>query len=432
MSASAEAARPAAAAARDRELLQAMFDAAVDAARPWTQISRFLPIPPEGRTIVIGAGKAASQMARAVECAWNGPLEGLVITGNGHSVPCKRIEVLEAAHPVPDMAGLEAAKRLLELVRRLSEKDLVIALISGGGSAMLPAPAGDLTLQDEQAINRSLLASGAPIGVMNLIRSQFSRVKGGRLARACHPARVITLVLSDIPGDDPSLVASGPTLPMRQDRARARELVSLYRLKLPDAAERMLRSDDNLAPDANDESFIGNEFHVVGSAGVSLDAACWEAGRRGVMANVLSSSIEGEASVVGSVHAALVREIRERNRPFVAPSVLLSGGETTVALRGAGRGGRNAEFLLSFAIGIDGLDGICALAADTDGIDGSENNAGAFADGATVLRMRQQGIDPISALLNNDAYTAFEAIGDLFVIGPTGTNVNDFRAIMIR
>lgn len=432
MSTAAEASMPVMAATRDRELLHAMFDAAVDAARPWTQISQFLPLPPEGRTIVIGAGKAASQMARAVESAWDGPLEGLVITGNGHAVPCQRIEVLEAAHPVPDLAGLEATKRLLELVRGLGEKDRVIALISGGGSAMMPAPAGGLTLQDEQAIHRSLLASGAPIGVMNLIRNQFSRVKGGRLARACHPAQIITLVLSDIPGDDPSLVASGPTLPMRQDRSRARELVSLYRVKLPEAAERMLRSDDNLAPDTNAESFVGNMVHVLGSAAVSLDAACREARRRGVMANVLSSSMEGEASVVGSVHASLVREIRERNRPFVAPSVLLSGGETTVTLRGTGRGGRNAEFLLSFAIGIEGLDGVCALAADTDGIDGSESNAGAFADGTSVLRMRQQGIDPISALLNNDAYTAFQAIGDLFVTGPTGTNVNDFRAVTIQ
>lgn len=432
MSTAAEAAMPVMAATRDRGLLHAMFDAAVDAARPWTQISQFFPLPPEGRTIVIGAGKAASQMARAVESAWDGPLEGLIITGKGHAVPCQRIEVLEAAHPVPDLAGLEATKRVLELVRGLSEKDLVIALISGGGSAMMPAPASDLTLEDEQAINRSLLASGAPIGVMNLIRNQFSKVKGGRLAQACHPAKVITLVLSDVPGDDPSLVASGPTLPMKQDRSRARELVSLYRLKLPDAAERLLRCDDNLAPDANDESFVGNHVHVIGSAGVSLDAACREAGRRGVMANILSSSMEGEASVVGSIHASLVREIRERNRPFVAPFALLSGGETTVTLRGAGRGGRNAEFLLSFAIGVDGLDGVCALAADTDGIDGSENNAGAFADGTSVLRMRQHGIDPVSALLNNDAYTAFQAIGDLFITGPTGTNVNDFRAIIVR
>lgn len=416
----------------DRELLKTLFDAAVDAARPGVQIARFLPEPPRGRTIVIGAGKAAGQMAQALEAVWKGPLEGLVIAAKGHSARCRHIKVLEAMHPVPDMAGLVATKRVLELVRGLEADDLVIALISGGGSAMMPAPADGLTLADEQAINRSLLESGAPISVMNLIRNQFSQVKGGRLALECHPARVVTLVLSDIPGDNPSLVASGPTLPMNQDRSRARELASLYRIKLPDAAERMLQSDDNLAPDVDDERFAGNEVHVVGSAADSLNAACSEAARHGFQANVLSSAMEGEASVVGSVHASLVREMRESGRPFPGHSVLLSGGETTVTLKGNGRGGRNAEFLLAFAIGIDGLDGVSALAADTDGIDGSENNAGAFADGTSVLRMRRKGIDPIKALLNNDAYSAFEAIGDLFVTGPTGTNVNDFRAVIVR
>ena len=416
----------------DRELLKTLFDAAVDAARPGVQIARFLPEPPRGRTIVVGAGKAAGQMAQALEAVWKGPLEGLVIAAKGHSARCRHIEVLEAAHPVPDMAGLAATKRVLELVRGLEADDLVIALISGGGSAMMPAPADGLTLADEQAINRSLLESGAPISVMNLIRNQFSQVKGGRLALACHPARVVTLVLSDIPGDNPSLVASGPTLPMNEDRSRARELAALYRIKLPDAAGQMLQSDDNLAPDVDDERFAGNEVHVIGSAADSLNAACSKAARHGLQANVLSSSMEGEASVVGSVHASVVREMRESGRPFSSPSVLLSGGETTVTLKGNGRGGRNAEFLLAFAIGIDGLEGVSALAADTDGIDGSENNAGAFADGTSVLRMRRKGIDPIKALLNNDAYSAFEAIGDLFVTGPTGTNVNDFRAIIVR
>lgn len=418
--------------ATDRNLLAAMFDAAVDAAKPWQQISRFLPSPPNGRTLVIGAGKAASQMARAIDEVWKGRLEGLVITGKTHSEPCDRIRVMNAAHPVPDEAGFEATARLLELVRGLTEHDLVIAVISGGGSAMMPAPASGLTLEDEKAINRSLLASGAPISVMNLIRNQFSLVKGGRLALACHPAKVVTLVLSDIPGDDVTLVASGPTLPMNQDRARARELAALYRVRLPAAAEQVLLSDLNLAPSTGDPRFLRNEIHVVGSAAASINSACTMAEAHGLVANVLSTSTEGEASVVGLVHASIVREMHQSGRPFATPTVLLSGGETTVSLKSQGRGGRNTEFLLALAIGIDGLENISALAADTDGIDGSENNAGAFADGTSVLRMRRKGIDPIAALLNNDAYSAFEAIGDLFVTGPTGTNVNDFRAVIVR
>ena len=418
--------------AADRQLLRAMFDAAVEAARPWNHIDRFLPAPPPGRTIIIGAGKGASQMAAAVERVWNGPLDGLVITGKGQGSRCHRIEVLEASHPVPDESGLAATSRMLDLVQGLSCNDLVLALISGGGSAMMPAPAAGLTLADEQAINRSLLASGAPIRVMNLIRSQFSLVKGGRLALACYPAKVVTLVLSDIPGDDPSLVASGPTIPIKGDRTQARRLAELYDVPLPVAAVALLQSDLNLPPSAEDEQFRGNEVHIVASATASLEAARLEAERAGVQSSILSSSMEGEASVVGAVVAAVVREIRERGRPFPPGSVLISGGETTVTLKGAGRGGRNTEFLLALAIGIDGLENISALAADTDGIDGSEGNAGAFADGTTVERMRQMGVDPIAYLMNNDAYSAFEAIGDLFFSGPTGTNVNDFRAVLVR
>jgi hydroxypyruvate reductase len=418
--------------AADRQLLRAMFDAAIEAARPWNRISDFLPDPPPGRTIVIGAGKAASQMAGAVERVWKGPLQGVVVTGKGQGVQCERIEVLEASHPVPDESGLAATSRMLERVKGLGRGDLVLALISGGGSAMMPAPAEGLTLADEQAINRSLLASGAPIRVMNLIRNQFSLVKGGRLALACHPARVVTLVLSDIPGDDPSLVASGPTIPMDGTRARARELVDLYGVSLPARASGMLLSDFNLPPSAEDQRLRGNEMHVVASAATSLAAARMHAELAGLSSHILSSSMEGEARVVGTVHASLAREMRECGRPFHAPSVFLSGGETTVTLKGAGRGGRNTEFLLSFAIGIDGLEGITAMAADTDGIDGSEKNAGAFADGTTVARMRRKGVDPIKALVGNDAYGAFEAIGDLLFTGPTGTNVNDLRAIVVR
>jgi Putative glycerate kinase len=416
----------------DRTLLERLFSEAVSKAQPALAVARHLPAPPKGRTIVIGAGKASAQMARAFEQAWPGEISGLVVTRYGYAEPCERIEIVEAAHPVPDAAGAEAAKRLLALVEGLTEDDLVVALISGGGSSLLPAPAAGLTLEDEQAINRLLLASGAPIGVMNLIRNQFSRIKGGRLAAAAYPARVATLVVSDVPGDDPALVASGPTLPLAGGRAEARRLAALYRLDLPDAAARLLAGDDNLPPDASDVVFARNSTATIASAALSLEAAAELARQSGVEAAILSDAIEGEARDVALVHAAMAREVAMRNRPFPKPVVLLSGGETTVTLRGKGRGGRNGEFLLALAIALDGVEGVCALAGDTDGIDGSEDNAGAFVDGTTARRMREAGIDPQAALGDNDAYGAFAAIGDLFVSGPTGTNVNDFRAIFIR
>ena len=416
----------------DRTLLERLFSEAVSKAQPALAVARHLPAPPKGRTIVIGAGKASAQMARAFEQAWPGEISGLVVTRYGYAEPCERIEIVEAAHPVPDAAGAEAAKRLLALVEGLTEDDLVVALISGGGSSLLPAPAAGLTLEDEQAINRLLLASGAPIGVMNLIRNQFSRIKGGRLAAAAYPARVATLVVSDVPGDDPALVASGPTLPLAGGRAEARRLAALYRLDLPDAAARLLAGDDNLPPDASDVVFARNSTATIASAALSLEAAAELARQSGVEAAILSDAIEGEARDVALVHAAMAREVAMRNRPFPKPVVLLSGGETTVTLRGKGRGGRNGEFLLALAIALDGVEGVCALAGDTDGIDGSEDNAGAFVDGTTARRMREAGIDPQAALADNDAYGAFAASGDLFVTGPTGTNVNDFRAILIR
>lgn len=416
----------------DRTLLENLFNAAVAQAQPALAVEQNLPAKPRGRTIVIGAGKASAQMARAFELAWDGELSGLVVTRYGYAEPCERIEIIEAAHPVPDAAGAEAAARLMQLVSGLTEDDLVVALISGGGSSLLPAPAPGLDLADEQNINRALLASGAPIGVMNLIRNQFSTIKGGRLAAACAPARVATLVVSDVPGDDPALVASGPTLLLAGGRAEARRLAALYRLDLPEAAARLLAGDDNLPPDAADPVFARNSVATIASSALSLEAAADLAREHGVEAAILSDAIEGEARDVGLVHAAMAREIAGRNRPFPRPVVLLSGGETTVTLRGKGRGGRNGEFLLSLAIALDGVDNVVALAGDTDGIDGSEDNAGAFVDGGTASRMREAGIDPQAALANNDAYSAFEAIGDLFVTGPTGTNVNDFRAILIR
>lgn len=417
----------------DRDLLERLFHRAVDAAQPRHAIAANLPEPPKGRTIVIGAGKASAQMAQAFEQAWPHPIDkGLVVTRYGYAVPCERIEIVEAAHPVPDIAGFLAARRLLETVSGLSHDDLVVALVSGGGSALLPQPAQGLSFEDEQAVNQILLASGAPISVMNIIRNELSAIKGGRLAATAAPARVATLIVSDIPGDDPSLVASGPTVPMRSSRAEARHLAALYRLKLPEPAEDLLASEQNPAPSPTDPRFQHNSVRIVASAALSLEAAAAEAGRAGLTPHILSDALEGEARDVAGVHAALAREIRSRNRPFEKPAILLSGGETTVTIRGDGRGGRNAEFLLAFAIAIDGQEGISALAADTDGIDGAGDNAGAFCDGSTAARMRAAGIDPRAALANNDAYNAFRAVGGLFITGPTGTNVNDFRAIIVR
>ncbi len=415
-----------------KQFLTKIFEAAVAAADPELTIRRHLPAKPRGRTIVIGAGKGSAQMAAAFEKAWDGPLEGVVVTRYGFSAPCERIRIIEASHPVPDANGLEASKLLLEAVKGLTEDDLVVALVSGGGSALLPSPAGGLSLADEIAVNEALLASGAPISAMNTIRKHVSTIKGGRLAAAAHPARVVSLVVSDIPGDNPALVASGPTVPDEASRADALRLIETYRIALPASVMAHIASAAADAPQPSDPRFARNEVHVIASAAVSLDAAAAEAKRLGVGAVILSDAIEGEAREVGGVHAALAREVAQRNRPFSKPVLILSGGETTVTLRSKGKGGRNSEFLLAFAIGIDGRSGIDALAADTDGIDGSEDNAGAFADGTTVARMRSAGIDAKAMLVGNNAWTAFNAVGELFVPGPTGTNVNDLRAILVR
>lgn len=415
-----------------KSFLTAIFSAAVAAADPERTIRNHLPARPKGRTIVIGAGKGSAQMAAAFEKAWDGPIDGLVVTRYGYGAACERIEIIEAAHPVPDAAGLEASRRLLDKVRGLTADDLVVALISGGGSALLPAPAPGLTLADEIAVNEALLASGAPIAAMNTIRKHVSTIKGGRLAAAAHPARVVSLVVSDIPGDNPALVASGPTVPDMGSREDALAAIAAYGMKLPAAVMAHIRSPAADAPSPQDPRFAGNAVHLIASAAVSLDAAAAEARRLGVEAVILSDSIEGEAREVGGIHAAIAREVATRDRPFEKPVLILSGGETTVTLRAKGKGGRNSEFLLAFAIGINGVDGIHALAADTDGIDGSENNAGAFADGSTVARMRAEGVDAKAMLAGNNAWTAFHAVGDLFVPGPTGTNVNDLRAILVR
>lgn len=419
-----------------KSFLISIFNAAVAAADPERTIRDHLPARPKGRTIVIGAGKGSAQMAAAFEKVWDGPIEGLVVTRYGYGARCERIEIIEAAHPVPDAAGLKASRRLLEKVQGLTADDLVVALISGGGSALLPSPAAGLTLADEIAVNEALLASGAPIAAMNTIRKHLSTIKGGRLAAAAWPAKLVSLVVSDIPGDNPALVASGPTVPDSGNRADALASIAAYGMKLPDAVMAHINSPEADAPDPDDQRFSRNEVHLIASAGVSLEAAAAEAKRQGIEAVILSDSIEGEAREVGGVHAAIAREVATRNRPFKKPVLILSGGETTVTLWAPvdgkrGKGGRNSEFLLAFAIGISGAEGIHALAADTDGIDGSEDNAGAFADGSTVSRMRAAGIDAKAMLAGNNAWTAFNAIGDLFVPGPTGTNVNDLRAILI-
>lgn len=415
-----------------RALFGGLFTAAVAAADPERVICDFLPKKPKGRTVVIGAGKASAQMAAAFEKAWDAPLEGLVVTRYGYAAPCERIEVIEAAHPVPDEAGLVASRRLLESVEGLTSDDLVVALISGGGSALLPSPPDGMSLDDEIAVNEALLASGAPISAMNTLRKHLSTIKGGRLALAAHPAKVVSLIVSDIPGDNPAFVASGPTVPDCAARDDALAIVRDYGLKLPDAALRHLRSEAAEAPSPDDPAFAGNEVHVIASAARSLEAAAEEARSRGIEAVILSDAIEGEARDVAGMHAAIAREIAARDRPFRKPVLLLSGGETTVTIRGkGGKGGRNSEFLLALALAIEGVEGVHAFAADTDGIDGSEDNAGAFADFTSAARIRAAGIDPKQALGRNDAWTAFDAVGDLFAPGPTGTNVNDLRVILV-
>jgi hydroxypyruvate reductase len=419
------------AAEEPRAFLARLFRAAVAAADPAAAIARFLPARPPGRTIVVGAGKASAAMAGALDALWDGPLSGAVVARRGDPTIAGRIEILEAAHPVPDKAGLHAARRLFQLVESATADDLLIALVSGGGSALLPAPPPGMTLADEIAVNAALLRSGAPIGAMNAIRKHLSTIKGGRLAFAS-AAPVVSLIVSDVPGDDPALVASGPTVPDATTREDALRFVRDYAIALPEAALRHLRSPAAEAPSPDDPRFAKNRVEVIASAARSLDEAAAAAAAAGIGGKILSDAIEGEAREVGRVHAALAREVATRNRPFEKPVVLLSGGETTVTLRGQGRGGRNSEFALALALAVDGLAGIHALAADTDGIDGTGEHAGAFADSTTAGKIRAAGLDPLALLMANDSYAAFTAADGLFVTGPTGTNVNDFRAVLVR
>jgi hydroxypyruvate reductase len=414
-----------------RGLLLEMFQAAVNAAAPALCVPPHLPPRPKGRTIVVGAGKAAAAMAAAVEAHWDGPLEGLVVTRYGHGVPCRHIEVVEASHPVPDAAGSKVAGRILDKVDGLTADDLVLVLMSGGGSALLALPAGNITLADKQAINRALLACGASIVEMNTVRKHLSAIKGGRLAVAAAPAQVVTLAISDVPGDDISVIASGPTVPDASTREEALAVLTKYNIAMPPAVSAHLNDPIAETPKPGDARLSNVTNRLVATPQSSLEAAARVARNAGLAAVILGNAIEGEARDVGIVHAGMARQCGEWGQPAEIPCALISGGETTVTVRGKGRGGRNAEFLLSFGIAADGKCGIWVLAGDTDGIDGSEDNAGAIVTPDTLARARHAGIDCKARLADNDAYAVFAALGDLVVTGPTHTNVNDFRVALI-
>jgi glycerate 2-kinase len=409
-----------------------MFDAAIASAQPALCIPAHLPEPPRGRLIVVGAGKASAAMARAVEDNWAGPLSGLVVTRYGYAVPCERIEIAESAHPVPDAAGLHAAQRMLELVGGLNEDDLVLCLISGGGSALLPLPAPGLTLDLKQAVSRALLASGATISEMNCVRRHMSAIKGGRLAAACHPAQVLTLLISDVPGDRPIDIASGPTVadPTTCDDALA--IVRRYGIELPGPVRQSLESGRGESVKPGDPRLARSSVRMIATPQMALEAAARVARAAGIEPYILGDAIEGEARDVGKVLAGMALQVADRDQPFRAPCVLLSGGETTVTVRGNGRGGRNVEFLLSLAIALDGHPRIHALAGDTDGVDGQEEIAGACLGPDSLARAWLRGLRPKDMLANNDGHGFFSALGDSVITGPTLTNVNDFRALLIE
>ena len=427
-----------------QEFLAHLYRAAVERALPLASMGAHLPPPPAGRTLVLGAGKAGGSMAQALEALWpaDAPLSGLVVTRYGHT-PLRpdglvqRIEIVEAAHPVPDAAGLAAAERILALTQGLTADDLVLCLISGGGSALLTLPAEGMTLADKQRVNKQLLDSGAGIGEMNCVRKHLSRIKGGRLAAACGPARVVTLTISDVPGDDPAVIASGPTVPDAGTCADALAILDRYRIEVPAAVRAQLESGALETPKPSDAVFAGHETHLIATPQQSLEAAAEAARAAGIEAHILSDEMEGESREVGKVHAALARAVALRGAPFARPCVILSGGETTVTIRprqpgqARGRGGRAGEFCLGLAGALMGQPQVWALAADTDGIDGVEDNAGAFVTPDTLSRATAAGRKLSDHLDRNDAYGYFDAIGDLLVTGPTHTNVNDFRALLV-
>ena len=424
--------------------LRHLYEVAVRNALPIEGLALHLPKPPKGRTLVLGAGKAGGSMAQAVEKLWpaDAPLSGLVLTRYDHIPPRPeglpvRLEVVEAAHPVPDAAGLAAAERILALTQGLTKDDLVLCLISGGGSSLLTLPAEGIDLAEKQRINKALLESGAAIGEMNCVRKHLSRIKGGRLAAACYPAKVVTLTISDVPGDDPSVIASGPTVPDATTCADALAILQRYQIEVPASVRAALEDGTLETPKPGDARFAGHEVQLIATPQQSLDAAAAAARAAGVAVHVLSDEIEGESREVGKVHAALARAVAQRGAPFARPCVLLSGGETTVTVRprpeGApkGRGGRAGEFCMGLAQVLQGQSGVWALAADTDGIDGVEDNAGAIVTPDTLARGRALGLRLDDHLDRNDAYGYFSALGDLVVTGPTHTNVNDFRVLLI-
>jgi len=418
-----------------RALLRRMFDAAVASAQPAVCIPPHLPAPQspgKGRLLVIGAGKASAAMARAVEDNWKGPLSGLVVTRYGYAVPCERIEIVEAAHPVPDAAGLAAAERMMKLVQGLGADDVVVALISGGGSSLLPLPAPGLTLDHKQAVNRALLKSGATISEMNVVRRHLSAIKGGRLAAACHPARVLTLLISDVPGDNPIDIASGPTVPDPTTCADALAIIRRYGIDVPAAVREVLETGRGESIKPGDARLARAETRMIATPQMALEAAAKVAREGGYTPYIFGDALEGEARDVGKVFAGIAMQVTARAQPVAAPCVLLSGGETTVTVRGNGRGGRNVEFLLSLAIGLDGNPRVHAMAGDTDGVDGLEEIAGAYMGPDTLSRAWTKGLRPKDSLADNDGHGFFEALGDSVVTGPTLTNVNDFRAILIE
>jgi glycerate 2-kinase len=413
-----------------RQLLQRMFQAAIDSAQPSRCIPRHLPAAPKGGLIVIGAGKASAAMARAVEDHWSGPLAGIVVTRYGYGVPCSRIEIVEAAHPVPDAAGQAAAQRIRDRVSALSADDTVLCLISGGGSALLALPLPGITLEDKQAVNRALLKSGATIAEMNCVRRHLSAIKGGRLAAACHPAKVVTLLISDVPGDHPCDIASGPTVGDPTSCADALAIVRRYGIELPPAVRAVLESGQGESVKPGDARLQGNEVHLVATPQMALEAAAAVARDEGITPHILGDGIEGESRDVAKVMAGIARQVQVRSQPFAPPCVLISGGETTVTVRGKGRGGRNVEFLLALGIALDGLPGVHALAGDTDGVDGQEEIAGAYLAPDTLERAWRKGLRPRECLDDNDGHGFFGALEDSVLTGPTRTNVNDFRAIL--
>jgi len=414
-----------------RALLQAMFHAAIAAAQPSHCIPPHLPPVPKGRLIVIGAGKASAAMAHAVEQHWPGPLSGLVVTRYGYAVPCERIEIVEASHPVPDAAGMQAAQRMLDLVGNLQADDTVLCLISGGGSSLLALPLDGISLEDKQALNRALLASGATIGEMNCVRRHLSAIKGGRLAAACHPAQVITLAISDVPGDKLGDIASGPTVGDATSCEDALAIVRRYGMDLPNSLRAVLESGRGESVKPDDPRLARTRTTLIATPQMALEAAAGVARAAGVTPYILGDSLEGEARDVGKVMAGIALQTALRGQPFPAPCVLLSGGETTVTVRGNGCGGRNVEFLLALGIALDGHEGIHALAGDTDGVDGQEDIAGALLAPDTLQRAWALGTKPRESLDNNDGHGFFQALGDSVITGPTLTNVNDFRAILI-